>query len=71
MDKLIDFTSTRLNTYYGRDTCLRIVQFFTLLIHGVLETINKRQYYNTSFLICSKQFSNCRIIMRLTDKNFI
>jgi hypothetical protein len=59
--------SNRLNTYYGRDTSLRLIQYLTLLIHGVLEIVNYKTNNSSPFLSCAKQFSNCRLIMRFFD----
>ena len=66
MSKLYEI-SCQLNSYHGRDTCLRFFQYFSLLIFGVLELLQTATEIKSKALIISAQLSNCRILTRFFD----
>jgi hypothetical protein len=56
-----------LNTYRGRDASVRVICFINLFLHGILNHIKQMSHLSDAFLNVSKQFANCRVIMRCFD----
>lgn len=56
-----------LNTYRGRDASVRIICFINLFLHGILNYSQQTSNLSDAFLNASKQFANCRVIMRFFD----
>jgi hypothetical protein len=59
-----------LNTYHGRDACIKFLAYFSLFIYGtILKDFDNKNAYKMAdpFLSLSKQFSNCRIVLRFLE----
>ena len=60
---------TGLNSYHGRDACLKFICYMSLFINGLIIIINNEDYFHAAnaFKILSRQSSNCRIVLRFFE----
>ena len=68
MDQL-ESVSKNLGTYNGRDSVIRFVAYFSVLVSELIRMVfgeNARTIYEAIHTL-GKQFSNCRLIMRFFD----
>ena len=56
-----------LNTYRGRDACVRFACFLTLLVNSILKFLNFNDARIGFLLTMSKQFANCRVVLRVFE----